>query len=250
MMMIKITILLAWIRCWINGGVACDLRRLDLLCDVTTVKNGSLCRITTHEDKTFAPISSGRHWYFHHGMVASLVSCHGVVMKITPTPWYTPLQWIPRSQTLFFVTTYHDARPVLYLAWAVPSATVMLVCLKEREPKPLNNTLKLKRNGYDHFAENIFKGFFSMKIIVIWFKFHWSSQVNKSLPEHNSFHRLICAVSIKRRRLTSIGIPTTKIRRSRDLLIFIMGIPIRRKTVFILRRGPGLRVFINIHNSK
>ena len=41
------------------------------------------------------------------------------------------------------------------------------------------------------------------------------------------------------RCLTSIGIPSIKIRRSHDRLIFIMEIPISRKTVFILIQGPG-----------
>ena len=37
------------------------------------------------------------------------------------------------------------------------------------------------------------------------------------------------------------GTPIIKIRRSHDLLIFIMEIPIPGKTVFILRRGPGFQ---------
>ena len=47
----------------------------------------------------------------------------------------------------------------------------------------------------------------------------------------------------KRCRLTNVGITVLKIRRSRDCLIFNMGIPYLGKTVFILRRGPAsLRV--------
>ena len=44
--------------------------------------------------------------------------------------------------------------------------------------------------------------------------------------------------SILRCCLTNIGIFMLKIRRSRDRLIFNMGIPYPRKTVFILRRSP------------
>ena len=47
-------------------------------------------------------------------------------------------------------------------------------------------------------------------------------------------------VSIYRCYLTGIEIPMLKIRRSRDRLIFNMGIPIPGKTVFILRQGPGV----------
>ena len=59
---------------------------------------------------------------------------------------------------------------------------------------------------------------------------------------HNqfAFHQNQGAVSTSRCRPTSIGIPIWKIRRSRDRLIFNMGIPYPGKTVFILRRGPGL----------
>ena len=41
--------------------------------------------------------------------------------------------------------------------------------------------------------------------------------------------------------LNGIGIPMLKIRRSRDRLIFNMGIPYLEKTVFILRWGPDLQ---------
>ena len=44
--------------------------------------------------------------------------------------------------------------------------------------------------------------------------------------------------SILRCRLTSIRIPIIKIRRYYDRLIFIMGIPIHRKTVSMVRRDP------------
>ena len=44
-------------------------------------------------------------------------------------------------------------------------------------------------------------------------------------------------VSIQRCRLTSIGIPMLKIRRSYDRLIFNIGIRSRGKMVFISRRG-------------
>ena len=47
-------------------------------------------------------------------------------------------------------------------------------------------------------------------------------------------------VSISRCRLTSLGIPIIKIRLSWDSLIFIMGIPIPVKRVFLLRQGPAL----------
>ena len=47
------------------------------------------------------------------------------------------------------------------------------------------------------------------------------------------------AVSINSFRLIGIGIPTIKIRRSHDRIIFITEIPIPGKTVFILRRDPG-----------
>ena len=40
-------------------------------------------------------------------------------------------------------------------------------------------------------------------------------------------------------RFTSIGIPIIKIRLSHDRLIFIMGIAIPEKTIFILRWDPG-----------
>ena len=60
----------------------------------------------------------------------------------------------------FFLTTYHDARPVLYLTWEAPSAAVMLVCLKEREPRPSNNTLKLKQNGHHHLRRHFQMDFF------------------------------------------------------------------------------------------
>ena len=42
----------------------------------------------------------------------------------------------------------------------------------------------------------------------------------------------------QRCRLTGIGIPVLKIRRSHDRLIFNMGIPYITKTVFILREDP------------
>ena len=45
------------------------------------------------------------------------------------------------------------------------------------------------------------------------------------------------AVSIKRCRLSSVGIPMFKIRRSHDRLIFNMGIPYLGKTVYILSRA-------------
>ena len=54
-------------------------------------------------------------------------------------------------------------------------------------------------------------------------------------------------ISIYRYHLTSKGIPITKIRRSDDRLIFIQGIPIHGKTVFILRQGPGGHVEILNH---
>ena len=46
-------------------------------------------------------------------------------------------------------------------------------------------------------------------------------------------------VLIQRFRLNSIGIPMVKIRRSRNSLIFNMGIPTPGKMVSILRRGGG-----------
>ena len=49
--------------------------------------------------------------------------------------------------------------------------------------------------------------------------------------KHKTWGRLNIKMSYK-------GIPTLKIRRSRDRLVFNMGIPYLRKTVFILRRGP------------
>ena len=55
--------------------------------------------------------------------------------------------------------------------------------------------------------------------------------------------RLLGAVLIWRCHLTSIGIPMSKIRRSRDSHIFNMGIiPIPEKTVFIFRRGSGIYI--------
>ena len=146
-------------------------------------------------------------------MVGSLVSCLGVVMK---THWYTPLQWIPRSQT-FFLTTYHDARPVLYLTWEAPSAAVMLVCLKEREPRPSSNTLKLKQNGHHQRKPSYIDSKFTDVHCV----------GDKSLFKHAPFHWLIYASPAG--RLTSIGIPIIKKRRSHDRLFFDMGIPIPRK---------------------
>ena len=47
------------------------------------------------------------------------------------------------------------------------------------------------------------------------------------------------AVLIYRCCLTSTGSPWLKIRRSRDCLIFNMGIPIPGRTAFVLRRDPG-----------
>ena len=52
--------------------------------------------------------------------------------------------------------------------------------------------------------------------------------------------RTVVAVSIKRCRLTNIGISMLKIRRSRDRLIFNMEIPYLGKTVFILKTGPWI----------
>ena len=46
------------------------------------------------------------------------------------------------------------------------------------------------------------------------------------------------AVSIERCRLTNIGIPVFKIRRSRDRLIFNMGIPIPGKDSLHIDTGP------------
>ena len=54
------------------------------------------------------------------------------------------------------------------------------------------------------------------------------------------------AVSIQTCRLTSIGIPILKIRRSRDRLIFNMGILYPGKTVFILRQGPGRSIWLSM----
>ena len=46
-------------------------------------------------------------------------------------------------------------------------------------------------------------------------------------------------VSIKRCRLTIVGIPIIKMRWSHNHSILIKGMPIPRKTVFILRQAPG-----------
>ena len=40
--------------------------------------------------------------------------------------------------------------------------------------------------------------------------------------------------------IPAMGIPMLKIRRSRDRLVFTMGIPIAGMSFFILRRSPGL----------
>ena len=50
------------------------------------------------------------------------------------------------------------------------------------------------------------------------------------------------AVSMQRCRLTSIGIPMLKIRRSRDRLIFNMGIPISGKDGLYIETGPRWQV--------
>ena len=51
--------------------------------------------------------------------------------------------------------------------------------------------------------------------------------------------RQLGAVSLYIYRLTNIVIPMVKIRRSRDNLIFNMGIPYIGESVFILRQAPG-----------
>ena len=48
------------------------------------------------------------------------------------------------------------------------------------------------------------------------------------------------AVSIRKTVLPGMAIPMLKIRRPNGRLIFNMEIPYVDKTVFILRRGPGL----------
>ena len=52
------------------------------------------------------------------------------------------------------------------------------------------------------------------------------------------------AVSIKTCRLTNIGIPLLKIRRSRDHLIFNMEIPILEKDGLYIKRAPWFLMVI------
>ena len=56
-------------------------------------------------------------------------------------------------------------------------------------------------------------------------------------------------IQISSCRLTSIGIPMLKIRRSHDRLIFNMGIPIPGKDGLYIETGPGthLSIFLNPH---
>ena len=61
------------------------------------------------------------------------------------------------------------------------------------------------------------------------------------LQQHRSaFRRNQGTISIYICRLINIAIPMLKIRLSRDRLIFNMGIPIHRVTIFILRRAPEI----------
>ena len=58
------------------------------------------------------------------------------------------------------------------------------------------------------------------------------------------------AVSIRKTVLPGMAIPMLKIRRPNGRLIFNMEIPYVDKTVFILRRGPGLSNSENMPLSK
>ena len=72
---------------------------------------------------------------------------------------------------------------------------------------------------------------------------HWHLLIKRSENEIASFFMnllisILGAVSIKRCRLTSNGIPMLKIRRSRDRLIFNMGTPIPGKDGLYIETWP------------
>ena len=127
------------------------------------------------------------------------------------------------------------------------------------------NTLRPRQNGR-HFPDNIFKYILLNENIWIWIKislkfvpkgsinnipalvqimaWRWPGDRPLSEPMMDNLPTPICVtrpqwVNKKRCRLTNIGIPMWKIRRSRDCLLFNMGIPYLEKTVFLLRRSPG-----------
>ena len=60
-----------------------------------------------------------------------------------------------------------------------------------------------------------------------------------SLPQRSIGIKLLGAISIQRHHITSRGIPIIKIRHSHSHLIFIMGILILCKMVFILKWEPN-----------
>ena len=73
----------------------------------------------------------------------------------------------------------------------------------------------------------------------------WGQQGEFQYKETYHYKNLICNIKISNMWILTQGIPSvgiliTKIRRSWDRLIFIMGIPKPRKTVLILKCLPGL----------
>ena len=73
---------------------------------------------------------------------------------------------------------------------------------------------------------------------MYWFDVNFTLVLASIGENGETIYSRIGAVSIKRCRLTGIGIPMLKIRRSHDRLIFNMTIPYLEK-LFICRQGSG-----------
>ena len=135
----------------------------------------------------------------------------GYLLKAPRISTYDYLLWSP--------VCFHCSAIVLYSFFALINGT----CSVDKKKSCVFNVADVYAKHF-YFYQSYLKGFFMNTIL--------SSMLTPLVLKSGG------RINIKRRHVTSIGIPMLKIRRSHGRLIFNMGILIPWKMVFILRQGP------------